>query len=105
MADSAREGLNHRGEDWRLLDACYIEDLGDNRWKARGYRVEAASLEEARSQLQLNIYEEAVAMQDVVSLRQQLKTKRARLGELDRTQAGGKNLEVNTVEESTPLVV
>ena len=69
--------------------------MGNDTWMAHGYRVNAPNLMEARSQLRRKIYEEAFARGHLASLDQELKVKRAKLGEADRTQTCG------TVYEAT----
>ena len=63
-----------------------IEDLGNDIWMAHGYRVEAPTRMEAHSQLQLKIHEEAMARGSIASMDQELRIKRAKLGEADKTQ-------------------
>ena len=68
--------------------------MGNDTWMAHGYRVNAPNLMEARSQLLQKIHEEAFARVSVASLDQELKIKRAKLGEADRTQTGATVYEV-----------
>ena len=71
-----------------------IEDLGNDIWMAHGYKVEAPTRMEAHSQLRLKILEEAMARESITSMDQELRIKRAKLGEADRTQKSGAFYEV-----------
>ena len=71
-----------------------IEDLGNDIWMAHGYKVEAPTRMEAHSKLQLKIHEEAMARGSIASMDQDLRIKRAKLGQVDRTQISGTLYEV-----------
>ena len=66
-----------------------IEDLGNDTWMARGYRVDAPNRIKAFPQLSQKMCEEAFARENIFALTQELKAKRARLGEANRTQTCG----------------
>ena len=71
-----------------------IEDLGNELWMAHGYKVEAPTRTEAHSKLCLMMQEEAMARGAIATMDQDLRIKRAKLGESDRTQKSGTTYEV-----------
>ena len=63
-----------------------IEVLGNDTWMAHVYRPEAPTRMEAYPQLQLQIHEEAMARASIACMVQELRIKRAKVGEAYSTQ-------------------
>ena len=63
-----------------------VQDLGDNQWKAQGYIVEAACLQDALPLLQAKVDDEDRARRHAARIGERRATDRARTGETDRTQ-------------------
>ena len=71
-----------------------IEVLRNDTWMAHVYRPEAPTRMEAYPQMQLQIHKEAMARASIASMDQELRIKRANVGEADSTQRYGSLYEV-----------